>query len=513
MSLSKKSYTLIFVVVVLLGKALAFVRDVVISSYFGADYTTDAYFVANSIPSLIFVGFFSTVSLVFLPHYNKIKKRKGISEASDFASNVLNTYALVSFVISAVGVVFAKELVSIVAPSFNEQTFNLCVELTRILCLSFIFSISSGILSTIQNVDKSYLGPQLIPVVNSALIILAIVFLTDQYGIKIIAYSSIIAWVVQVPLQYALSRRMFNYRLVLRVSDDTMKKMGLMIIPAFIGISIDQLNFLIDNNLGSRLEAGSISALNYSTRLINFFSGLFVIVIANIIYPKISDKVVENDVNELNQLLNSALRVFMLIAIPMTIFCCLMRIQIVELVFARGAFDEVATSVTSEVFMLYSLGILFILIRELNNKLFYAKLDSKTPLFISIAAIMVNVVLSLTLIESMGVSGLALATTISIVFYVIVQIIVLLRLIGSEFLERMFPFTLKLSFAGLGMYASAYCLLNFIMAEFSAFLSVLAVGVISVTVFFVIAKLCRIKEVDIALEGAKSFIVSFTERK
>jgi len=504
--LNKRGYVLtaLFALIVLSGKIFAFIRDIVISNFFGSDFKTDAYFVANSIPSLIFVGFFSTVSLVFLPHYNKLRLNKGKEESSLFASNVLNTYVIVSFIISLLGVLFSEKLVSIVAPAFKGETLILCIKLTRILCLSFLFSVSAGILSAIQNVEKAILGPQLIPVFNNLIVISAVLFLGGRFGVEVLAYSSVLAWILQMPLQYLLSRKMFNYRPIINLKDRSLKDMGIMMLPAFVGISIDQLNFLIDNNLGSGLVEGSISALNYSTRLINFFSGLFVIVIANVIYPKISDKIVVDDNVGVSKLLNSTLRVFLLIAVPLTIISCLLRVEIVTLVFGRGEFGESAISMTSSVFLYYSVGILFILIREVNNKVFYAKLDSKTPLFISLGAIFVNLFLSVLFVKNMGVSGLALATSISIGFYVLVQFAVLIKSIGQEFLKGLIPFLVRLLIGGVSMFLLVLYSFQYVLYFDSLLVKFLVLSAAGVSLFLIIMKVFKIKEIDSLSKELKS---------
>jgi putative peptidoglycan lipid II flippase len=456
---------ILIVLLVVFGKLIAFGKDVVISGYFGATSITDAYFVANSVPTIIFTAFYSTVSLVFLPLYNNKRLLSGDSAADNFASNVINFNILISAILSFLGIYFAEEIIRIIAPSFDSDTMLLSIKLTKILCLSFVFSISVGILSTIQYVRKQYISPQFIPIINNSIVLVSIFFLARTYGIFVVAVSGVIAWVFQVLIQINHLKKEFHYSLKFNIRDADLKEMVLMIIPVFISLSIDQVNVLINTTLGSGLIDGSISALNYASRLMSFSSGMFIMVVTTLMYPIFSDLVVKKQFDQLNLEIAKSLRVLSLIAIPLMIIIAIYHIEIVIIVYERGQFSHTNTLLTSGVLVSYSIAIIFIAFREILNRIFYSFQDSKTPLTLSIVSIIINIIFSLLLVSSYGAIGLALSTSISTIVYCFLQFRYLKKKIGNAFYKNLNKFLMNLLPAIISMSIVVFCVSQFIVIE------------------------------------------------
>ena len=223
--------------------------------------------------------------------------------------------------------------------------------------------------------------------------------------------------------------------------------MGVLFLPAFIGIFVDQVNILVDTVLASGLTDGSISALNYSNRLISFSSGIFIMAIMSIMFPIFSEHIEKDDDLSLNNAIRSSLRVLLIVMVIITSIVLVFHTEIVSIVFERGKFDSVATEKTSTVFLFYGVGLVFIGLRELFNKIFYAKKDTKTPLWISIISVSTNILLSLLLVDSMGINGLALASSLSIILYVSIQLFMLNKRIGADFYSGIPDLLLKLLLA------------------------------------------------------------------
>lgn len=225
------SASVLLIFLILLGKFAAFGKDVVISAFYGTTFQTDAYFVASSVPGLIFTAFSSTVTLVFLPIYNEKRLLAGAELANKFASNVINVYVLFSLFLSVIGVFMAPGIVRLMAPSFNEQTYLLAVDLTRIFCVSFVFSISVGILSSIQFAHKKYYGPHVIPFVNNSITMLSVIYFAVDFGIYAAAIAAVAGWVIQVPVQKILTGDKLNYEFILNFGDASLKENGMVAYP------------------------------------------------------------------------------------------------------------------------------------------------------------------------------------------------------------------------------------------------------------------------------------------
>ncbi len=439
----------VVIALIVFGKLIAFAKDILISAYFGASLETDSFFIALNITSILFVAFSSTVSVVFLPLYNEQKVRHNYQVASMYSSNAISIYIAISFAISLIGFTFATEIVEALSSTANKQRVLLSANLLKIMVVSFVFSVFTSFLISIQLSNKQYLFPHLIPIINNSIVFIAVLIFASSYGIYVAAIAGVLAWVIQVPLHLWFVRKEFRYSFYLNVNDETIKKMGVLFLPAFLGIFVDQINILVDTVLASDLSEGSISALNYSNRLISFASGIFIMAIMSIMFPVFSEYIEKKDSLNLNKAIRSSLRVLLIVLVMITSIVVVFYNEIVSIVFERGKFDNMAVENTSSVFLFYGVGLVFIGLRELFNKIFYAKKDTKTPLWISVISVSTNIALSLLLVDSMGINGLALASSLSIMLYVSIQLFMLNKLIGAEFYAGIPTLLLKLLLATL----------------------------------------------------------------
>jgi len=434
---------LLIMLLIIFGKVIAFGKDIVISAFFGTSSDTDAFFIALNITSILFIAFYATVSLVFLPLYNEEKIKHGFQATNLFSSNIINLYLFSSLFIMICGIYFAPEIVNLVNSSSNFENIELTISLLRIMTLSFVFSIFISFMTSIQLSNEQYLAPHLVPIINNFIVVIAIVIFSPIYGIYVPAIAGVLAWMIQAPLHRWIVRKKFNYTFHLNLKDESIKKMSLLFFPAFLGIFIDQTNIMVDTILASGLQEGSVSALNYSNRLISFASGIFIMAIMSIMYPMFSKYIINGEEAKLNQSIRTSIRLLLLVMLPITAIVFVYNHEIVSIVFQRGKFDESATQVTSSVFFFYSIGIIFLGLRELFNKVFYAQKNAKIPLFISFIAVSTNILLSVILVKNMGVEGLALASSISLAIYVLLQVIILNHKIGKNFYNGIFIFLTK----------------------------------------------------------------------
>ena len=454
--------TSIFIMsLIIIGKLLAFSKDIVISSFFGASMETDALFIAFNATSIIFVAFYSTISLVFLPLYNEQKLKSNPHDTNLFTSNAITVYLFITLCIMTLSIIFAPEIVSLINTSTNTESISLTVKLLRIMTISFLSTIFISFITSIQLSNEQYLAPHFMPIISSLIVIISTIVFASKYGIYVPAVAGVFAWVVQTPLYSWLVRKNFRYSFYLNLKDENLKKMGFLFLPAFLGISIDQANIMVDTILASGLQEGSVSAINYSNRLISFSSGIFVMAIMSIMYPVFSKYVAINEIEKLNKAIQRSMRILLLVMVPITAIIIVYNQEIVSIVFQRGKFDVSATTTTASVFFFYGLGIVFLALRELFNKVFYAQKNTKTPLFISFIAVSTNIALSIILVKNMGVEGLALASSISLVVYVILQVIILRSKIGKDFYHKIGIYMSKILFAA--------SLASFFMIKFKIF--------------------------------------------
>jgi putative peptidoglycan lipid II flippase len=479
---------------IIFGKVIAFGKDIVISAFFGTSSDTDAFFIALNITSILFIAFYSTVSLVFLPLYNEEKIEHGFQTSNLLSSNIINLYLLISFTIMIFGIYFAPEIVNLINSSSNSENISLTISLLRIMILSFIFSIFISFMTSIQLSNEQYFAPHLVPIINNIIVVIAIIVFAPTYGIYVPAIAGVIAWMIQAPLHKWIVRQNFKYTFHLNLKDESIKKMGFLFFPAFLGIFIDQTNIMVDTILASGLQEGSVSALNYANRLISFASGIFIMAIMSIMYPMFSKYVINSEHAKLNQSIQTSIRLLLLVMLPITAIVFVYNQEIVSIVFQRGKFDKSATQLTSSVFFFYSMGIIFLGLRELFNKVFYAQKNAKIPLFISFIAVCTNILLSVILVKYIGVEGLALASSISLIVYVWLQVIILKRKIGKNFYNGIFIFLTK---SVIAVSLSLYTMWNYQKLNYfnNVYLDFVIGSLLGIICFLLILLLLKNKEI------------------
>lgn len=186
-----------------------------------------------------------------------------------------------------------------------------------------------------------------------------------------------------------------------------------MMVPVILGVSINEINTLIDRSVASQVSVGGISALTYANSLIMLIQGGFAQPVATVFYPNISKEVEKKNVTKAKELLQDATEVLFIGLIPITIGFIMYAQPITKVLFGRGAFDEQAIGMTSTAVAFYAIGIVFVGLRELLSRYYYSYADTKTPMKNAMIGMAVNIILNLTLSRLIGIGGLALATSVS----------------------------------------------------------------------------------------------------
>ncbi len=208
-------------------------------------------------------------------------------------------------------------------------------------------------------------------------------------------------------------RKKYVYRPYLNIFDPELENVLKLIGPVILGVGIAEVNRVIDRMLASGAGEGAVASINYASKLINVFSGLLVSGLSVVCFQKFTELYAENKVDLLLSQFLKYIKLASFFTVPISCGLLVMSNEAVTIVFGRGEFNENAVISTSYVFLFYSLGLTFIVLRELGTKVFYAMHDTRTPMFNSAIGVCINIVLNIILVKKMGAAGLALATSIS----------------------------------------------------------------------------------------------------
>ncbi|MCG8219888.1 murein biosynthesis integral membrane protein MurJ [Tenacibaculum finnmarkense] len=452
--------SIIVLVLIALGKGLSFFRDIIVSYYFGATGNTDAYFAANSVPSLLFTALISSYLVLLIPTYKNIQVKSGVEAANKFGSGLINFILLASILLSAIGFFSMEYLIKLVAPGFDDKTHELALNLGKILVLSFPFSSVTTILANISNANKKYYATQIIPIFSSLFLIIGLYFFAPTYGIYTLATVGVVAFIFQLIIQIIISKKHFHYKVKTAFFDKHIKKMTILALPILLGYSIDQINLLVNSIICSGLPEGNLSALSYAQRLQFTLIGTISTAIITVVYPIMSELVARNDTKKIIILINKSIRAIILIMLPVAIFFAINSKLVIRVIFNRGSFDDAAVNLTSSVFFFYAINVLILSVREFLLRIFYVYNNTKQPLISSGVSIILNVVLSFVFVRFLGVQGLSLANLLATIVSIIVLI---LFLIQKDFIQ------IKLSVLGEFVLKLILPIMVFVLMQFGIY--------------------------------------------
>ncbi|CEN79448.1 murein biosynthesis integral membrane protein MurJ [Paraclostridium sordellii] len=399
----------------LIAKILGFGRELALASAYGAGGTSDAFLVAMNIPAVIFSAIGTSLGTAFIPLYCDVDAKIGKKASLKFTNNVLNIVVLMCLIVSVIGVVFTGPIVKLFAVGFEGKTLADAIYFTRVLILGMGFLGISYIMMAFLQVKGNFVIPGLMSVPYNMLIIVSI-FASVAINPNILPWGTLVGLSLQFIFQYPFARKNgFRYKPTIDLKDPYLKRMIWLIGPVLIGVAVTQVNAIVDRTIASTLVAGSISALNYATKLNQFVMGMFIVSISSVIYPMLSKLSTENNKKKFKQSIVTSINVVILIIIPISVGAIILAHPIVKLLFQRGEFDARATEMTAIALIFYSVGMLGFGLRDILGKIFYSLQDTKTPMINGIIAMVLNIVLNLAFVKftNMQLGGLAFATSIS----------------------------------------------------------------------------------------------------
>lgn len=498
-----KKTALILMILTIFSKVFGFARDITLAYFYGTSNISDAYLISITIPLVIFSFIGTGINTGYIPMYSKIQNIKGTKEANRFTSNLVNFLIVICTIIFILGILFTNQIVKVFASGFQGHTFALAVKFTKISFLGMYFIGLIYIFNGFLQLKENYIIPALVGFPLNICII-ASIFLSSKTNVVVLSIGSVIATAAQLILILPFTyKKGYRYKFIIDIKDEHIKRMAYIALPVIIGVSVNEINTLVDRTIASQISIGGISALNYANRLNGFVQGIFVLSIATVMYPMISKMAAENNITGFKKSVSEAISSINLLVLPTTIGAMIFAEPIVRLLFGRGAFDANAISMTSCALFFYSIGMIGFGLREVLSRTFYSLQDTKTPMINAAIAMIMNIILNIILSKSLGIGGLALATSISAIFCTILLFISLRKKIGPFGMKNITISFTKIICASLVMGVIAKVTHNALFNSINANLSlILSIGIGALT-YFTIIYFMKIEEVDVIVNAIR----------
>ena len=406
----------------MISRILGFVRDMLFARIFGADGSTDAFFVAFKIPNFLRRLFAEgAFSQAFIPVLSDYKKEGGKAALQHFVDRTAGSLAIILMLVTCIGIFAAPVLIFIFAPGFDWQgeQHDLAVQLLQITFPYLFFISSVAFAGGILNTFGKFAVPAFTPVFLNICMIAAAIWLAPRMDQPVVAlaWGVFAAGVVQLLFQFpALIRLGLLPRLRFGFKDSGVQRILKLMVPAIFGVSITQINLLLDTLIASFLNAGSVSWLYYSDRLVEFPLGVFGIALATVILPNLSKNHAAQDSEAFSRSLDWGLKLVILIGVPAAIGLLMLAEPMLSTLFQYDEFSQNDVVMAGQSLMAYSLGLLgFILVKILVPG-FTSRKDMKTPVRFGIYAMIANMLMNIAFVFPLAHAGLALATSLGAFF-------------------------------------------------------------------------------------------------
>ncbi|PGW34036.1 murein biosynthesis integral membrane protein MurJ [Bacillus cereus] len=418
--------TIIVVVFTLLSKVSGLGVDTLFAYKYGPSFSSDLYVFLVSIVTLIFISVGGAVSTTFSPILSELIVKESSDEQNKFISNTLNICFLLLICISFLCFVFARQIIGLLAPGFITNysiiELNVAINSVKIMSFTLILIGIQSILVGVLNCYKSFRAAASVSIYTNLTLIIFLCFWHDKLGKYGIVYTITIGYIISIFSLLPFLRKVgYKYSVVISFSERRMKNMFKRVIPVFIGSSVLQVNLIIDSILASLIASGALSILNYASKLNVLVTHVIGLAIATVVFPTLSELAARNKKEEFANTLQNAVKMTSLVVVPITILIIALKEPIISVLFERGKFTHEATLETAKVLLFYSPAMIFITFREIFNRSFYSLADTKTPMFISILGVIINIVLKVIFVKYLSLSGIALATSLSVMAVTILQ--------------------------------------------------------------------------------------------
>lgn len=401
---------------------LGFLRDVVIAAVFGAGPDLDAYLVAQGLMNIVLGLVATAVARSVTPVTARETATEHTEGAEDAACrghrgfDTALTYTLVILGLAAIVMgVFAGPVTSLIAPGFGGAQADTAVALTRVVLVATVLIAGTNLLAALVQTHGRFAWTALEGVPFNIVMIAAAALFGARYGIAALAVGFVVGSATRLLMQFPpLFTKRIRVRPRWNIRDDSFREIARLVPPMLVGSAVVNINMLVDRAVGSTLEDGAITALSYGWRLIHLPETLIITALLVPLYPALSAVAAQRA--EVRRLVRRGLAVTVTALTPICIVLVVAAEPLVSLIFGRGAFDDDAVRATAIALAWYAPALLALGWRQIVVRASYAIGDSRAPVTVAVAAMLINVAGDLVLGPLWGVAGIAIATTVSLVF-------------------------------------------------------------------------------------------------
>ncbi len=495
----------------LLSSLLGLFRDRLLNAKYFESFpqAIDAYTVAFTVPDFMyFILVSGALSVTFIPVFNQRLASGNKKSAWELSTSLLNIMALATLAASILIMIFAEPLVVyVVGPGLDEAGRSLAVSLMRVVAINpFLFAIAT-VISSMQQAVGRFSFFALAPTIYNIGIIIGITVFTNGInlfgwqvfdgGIMGVALGVVLGSVLQLLVStIGLIGMGFDYRFMIYGRNKGLRKVLALLPARSLDQGIDYVNSIVETNLTSRMAAGTVRAYQQATTLHMVPINLIGVAISTAAFPKMSERLNQGRPDLFKKEFQAVLRVIIWLSLPVATITYFTRGYLANFVYNGG------TSRISDILGVLAIAILFRSIFHIASRSFYAQQDTKTPLYISLVSVGLNIILAIILafVFDRGAIGVALAASIAAVLEVVILFWIMSRrikgLFDSEFVHAMMRMVSASGFMAIVTYAMVLLmpLSGGEQSFFTTFPSFVLIALVSMVAYVIICRVMKLEE-------------------
>ena len=490
------------IIATLLAKLAGMYRDILFASLFGTGSDAQAYLTASRIPLLFFdITLGAAVSAAFIPVYNGYIEEKRNEDARIFANSFITLVFVITGVLCVLGMIFSSPIVNLIGNDLDPGTKETAAKLVVVLFPSMIFTaLAYSVAGLLQSLDE-FNVPAAISLVSNGFIVIFLLIFGSKLGIYGVSVAMLIAWSFQLIIEIpALIKKKYRFKPTLSLKNEGIKKSAKLALPILISSWVQPINTTINIYLASGLSGGqAVPALDYANKLYIILVGVLTYAISNLIFPSLSRAAENKDKTEFKDLAKNALRIVCAVIFPVMALFLVLNTPLVRLVYERGEFTQESTLLTSSALMFYSIGMLGFGIQEIANKIFYSTKDGKTPMYVAMAGISINIILSFVLVRGFmfGLQSLALSASVASTLIGTALVIIInkrYKMIDKSFIFNFLKQLLCTVLMGITVFFVSQSL-NFPSGSIGKLLALIVPGGIGIIVYLILISILKTEEI------------------
>lgn len=412
---------LIIATATLVSRFVGLIRDRILAHYYGAGPVMDAYYAAFKIPDLVYTLLIvGALTAGFIPIFTKLFfEGDDKTPAWRLANNIFNIAGVALIILCGIGILLTPYLVPIVAPGFSGDNQQLAISFTRIMFLSpLLLGLSMTLGGVLQSLRRFVLYA-IAPIFYNLGIIIGVSVFADYIGPTGLAWGVVFGAAMHLALMMIGAYNSgWKWSFVFDLKDAGTRMVGKLMLPRTVGVAVSEINILITTMLASLLPIGSVAVFNYAANLQAVPTGIIGIPFALAVFPVLSAAAARNDMADFSKNLSATIGKVLFCIIPLSIIMLLLRAQIVRVVLGTGQFDWTATTSTANALAFFAFGLFAQSLIPLFARAFFSLSDTKTPLAIGAFSEIIAIGSAIVLMRSLGVAGLALASSIGAIINV-----------------------------------------------------------------------------------------------